>query len=84
MLTFFRCRLLDINKVGREFIFYWGFPIVLNPLSDFGMMLTGGAGGFLFFDFVLRPRFWINPPLPGDYWFDDVGGLFYSAGIFDG
>jgi hypothetical protein len=26
--------------------------------------LTGGVGGFLLFDFVLRPKFWINPPLP--------------------
>jgi hypothetical protein len=25
--------------------------------------LTGGVGGFLFDDFVLRTRFWINPPL---------------------
>jgi hypothetical protein len=47
-------------------------------------MLTGGAGGFLLFDFVLRPKFWMNPPLLGDRFFDDVGGLFYSAGILDG
>jgi hypothetical protein len=25
--------------------------------------LTGGVGGFLFDGFVLRTRFWINPPL---------------------
>ncbi len=47
-------------------------------------MLTGGVGGFLLFDFVLRSKFWMNPPLLGDGFFDDVGGLFYSARIFDG
>jgi hypothetical protein len=46
-------------------------------------MLTGGVGGFLLFYFVLRSKFWMNPPLLGDGFFDDVGGLFYSAGIFD-
>ena len=31
---------------------------------DFMMLwLTGGVGGFLFYDVVLRTRFWINPPL---------------------
>jgi hypothetical protein len=30
--------------------------------------LTDGVGGFLFGDFVLRTRFWINPPLRWYLW----------------
>jgi hypothetical protein len=48
--------------------FYLGiFYDFLDGFCD--AWLAGGAGGFLFGDFVLRTRFWINPPLRVRYQF---------------
>jgi hypothetical protein len=56
------------------FIFLLGFPDDVD-----------WWGGWVFIFLLGFPdRCRINPPLRGYYFFDDVGGLFYAAGILDG